>query len=208
MIEINNLYKAYNKVIFNEFNLEIADGEFVLLSGESGRGKSTLLNIIGMLDSDYQGSVKILGYEDPVIDSKIGRKLLNDEISYIFQNFGLIDNKTIYDNLAIVSSIRKLKKSQKREEIEASLSRVNLQLDINSPIYELSGGEQQRVAIAKAILKSPRLILCDEPTGSLDEENARLIMEILCKLNEQGSTIVIASHDPLAREYVDTVVEL
>lgn len=208
MIEINGLYKKYNKVIFDGLNLTINDGQFVLISGESGRGKSTLLNIIGMLDNDYKGDVVILDFENPRIDSKIGRMLLKNDISYLFQNFGLIDNKTIYQNLAIVSTIRKLSKQQKRFEIEKALARVNLDMDIDSPIYELSGGEQQRVAIAKIILKAPKLILCDEPTGSLDEENARTIMEILSKLNSKGSTIVIASHDPLTKEYVDSIIEL
>lgn len=208
MIKIKDLYKEYNKVIFDDFNLEIKEGQFVLFSGESGKGKSTLLNIIGMLDSDYGGDIEILGHENPQIDSKVGRLLLNNDISYLFQNFGLMDNKTIYENLAIISKIRSLSKKEKQKAIKEVLEKVNLQMSVDSPIYELSGGEQQRVAIAKVILKSPKLILCDEPTGSLDKVNANSIMQILTDLNRQGSTIVIASHDPLTKVYVDTEIKL
>lgn len=208
MIKIKGLCKSYTKVIFDDFNLEIKAGQFVMLSGESGRGKSTLLNIIGMLDNEFEGDVEILGYQNPEIGSKIGRSLLNNDISYVFQNFGLIDNKSIYENLVIISTIRKLSKKQKCEEIKRVLKRVNLVVDIDSPVYELSGGEQQRVAIAKVILKSPQLILCDEPTGSLDEENAHAILQILSELNKLGSTIIVASHDPLTKQYANMIIEL
>lgn len=208
MIEINGLSKQYNKVIFDNFDMDIDEGQFVLISGESGRGKSTLLNIIGMLDTDYEGSVCVLGYEQLQIDSKVGRRLLNNDISYLFQNFGLIDNKTIYENLVIISKVKKYKKKQRVSLMKEALEKVKLDMDINTPIYELSGGEQQRVAVAKIILKAPKLILCDEPTGSLDQDNAHAIMTILSELNKQGSTIVIASHDPLVKQYVTNIIEL
>lgn len=208
MIEIEELCKSYSKEIFLDFNLTIEQGESVLISGKSGRGKSTLLNIIGMLDDDYEGNVNILGYDNPMIDSKEGRDLLKTDISYVFQNYGLMDNKTIYQNLNIVHSVRKLKKKNKAEVMNDVLEQVNLNLSIDTPIYELSGGEQQRVAIAKVILKQPKLILCDEPTGSLDSDNAKTILGILKKLNEDGSTIVIASHDPIVNDYVDRIIGL
>lgn len=208
MIEIEELCKSYSKEIFLDFNLTIEQGESVLISGKSGRGKSTLLNIIGMLDDDYEGNVNILGYDNPMIDSKEGRGLLKTDISYVFQNYGLMDNKTIYQNLNIVHSVRKLKKKNKAEVMNDVLEQVNLNLSIDTPIYELSGGEQQRVAIAKVILKQPKLILCDEPTGSLDSDNAKTILGILKKLNEDGSTIIIASHDPIVNDYVDRIIGL
>lgn len=208
MIELNQLYKEYNKVIFEDFNMKIDKGQFVLLSGSSGSGKSTLLNIIGLLDSQYEGDLRLLGYDNPRINTKLGRSLLNSEISYLFQNFGLIDNQTIYENLAIISTIRKQSKKSKIDQIENALAKVSLNASVKTPIYELSGGEQQRVAMAKIILKSPKLILCDEPTGSLDSENADIIMKILSELNKSGSTIIIASHDDLVRQYVDYEIRL
>lgn len=206
MITLSNISKYYNKTLYEDFNLQINEGDFVLLRGVSGSGKSTLLNIIGMLDEEYEGDLTIMGYDNPRIYSKTGRKLLKNDISYLFQNYGLMDNRSIYQNLKIVSiSGSKKEKEQKYLEV---LAKVNLDMDLSTPIYELSGGEQQRVALAKILLKKPKIILCDEPTGSLDQENAKGVMELLKGLNGDGSTIIIASHEQYLDEYVNRIVNI
>lgn len=206
MISLSNITKYYSKRLYEDFNLEIEERDFVLLSGPSGCGKSSLLNIIGMLDNEYEGNLTIMGYENPSIDSKEGRNLLRNDISYLFQNYGLMDNKSIFENLKIVklSGTRKDKKKQCND----TLAKLGLNMSLKTPVYELSGGEQQRVAMAKILLKRPKIILCDEPTGSLDKENAKLILELLKELNEAGNTIVIASHDDEVAKYANKIVNI
>lgn len=207
MIKIEKLNKKYNdKVIFKDFNAQINKGDFVLIHGESGAGKSTLLNIIGMLDDEYEGEVTILGKENPDIAEE-GLELLRNDISYLFQNYGLIDNESIYYNFNIINRVRKSK--DKEKQMKSVLKILGLEhLDLKEKIYVLSGGEQQRIAVGKILLKRPKIILCDEPTGSLDKENAMHIIELLKELNEKGTTILVVSHDMIFEEYVNKKIEI
>lgn len=208
MIEFRDVSKSYNKPLFEKFNLRIEQGEFVLISGASGSGKSTLLNMLGMLDDDYQGEIEILGHTNTRLTSAKGQKLLKNDLSYLFQNYGLIDNQTVFENLKLVYKLRKNRKNKQIDLITAVLDKLNLDVDLDTPIYQLSGGEQQRVAIAKILLKTPKIILCDEPTGSLDANNTKVILEILRELNLQGCTIVIVSHESIVERYVDRTIKL
>jgi len=191
IVKLTDVSKSYNKSkVLDQFNLEINKGDFVIVTGESGCGKSTLLNIIGLLDKADSGSVEIYGEKSIKPFSKKAEKILRDKIGYLFQNFALIENESVYDNLSFV-----LKGGLKKEKIHEALKTVHLEEYMDKKVYQCSGGEQQRIAIARLMLKKCELILADEPTGSLDEKNKNKVMELLCYLHEQGKTIILVTHD-------------
>lgn len=206
LIELKNVNKSYgDKCILNNLNVEIDEGEFVGIKGKSGRGKTTLLNIIGLQES-FEGNLYFDGNKVDINDKKTIRKLLKDEVGYLFQNFALVDDMKVYDNLNIV--VDKKKKNVEKTMIDA-LKLVGLDKDfLYQKVYKCSGGEQQRIAVARLVLKNCRLILADEPTGSLDLENANLIMKLLTELNEQGKTIIMVSHDDEMLSYCKRVIDL
>lgn len=208
-ISLKNITKKFgNKVIFKNFNLNIKKGDFVSIMGPSGTGKSTLLNIIGLLESKDSGDIKILDYLNPKFNSKEGVYLLRKEISYLFQNYGLVENKTVNYNLKMATHFLKLSKNEENKKIKDALSKVGLENIENEKVYSLSGGEQQRVALAKIILKPSSIILADEPTGSLDEKNRDIVLKILKKFNEDGKTIIVVTHDPIVGEVATTKIKL
>jgi putative ABC transport system ATP-binding protein len=194
MIQIENMNKSFGKkMIFKDFSLEIKPGEFIGIYGKSGQGKTTLLNIIGTLEKPDSGSIKILGKN--LHSGKTKRILLRNDIGFIFQNYALVDNASVIDNLEIALKHKKMNKPQKKEAISSVLKEVDLEDYGNEKVYTLSGGEQQRVAIARLLLKDPNLILADEPTGSLDTENRDIIASLFQKLHQQGKTIIVVTHD-------------
>ncbi|MDY6867765.1 MAG: putative bacteriocin export ABC transporter [Chloroflexota bacterium] len=196
-IVLRNISKQFgDKVLFMGFSLEIEQGEFLSIMGASGAGKTTLLNIIGMLDVPDSGAVIIRGHENPKFSSRTSNLLRRYDISYLFQNYGLIDAETVEENIRIATRFKKFSKQEERAAIAASLEKLGLQGFESKKVYTLSGGEQQRVALAKILIKSPGIILADEPTGSLDADNRDYIMRMLQELNEEGKTIVVVSHDP------------
>ncbi|MBP3338501.1 MAG: ATP-binding cassette domain-containing protein [Lachnospiraceae bacterium] len=202
MIEIKNLQKAFeDNVIFKDYNLTIEDGAFAVIKGNSGCGKTTLLNMIGAIEPIDDGQIIIDGLDLDV--NKNRRKYFGDVVGFLFQNFALIDNKTVRQNLEIIK-----KKNRSEVTIEDALRRVGLSDKIDEKVYKLSGGEQQRIALARLMIKSCKLILADEPTGSLDKENARKVMEILKSLNEEGKTIVMVTHAEEYHDYGTVLVEL
>lgn len=194
----------YHHNVFHDFNLEIDEGEFVIISGKSGSGKTTLCNIIGLLDKPDQGKVFIKDQEIDYKDSKIA-KLLSKNISYLFQNFALIDNKTVGYNLELVYPSKKERKNN-RKLIEEKLSEVGMEETYDKYIYECSGGQQQRVAIARLLLKQGDIIICDEPTGSLDEENKMMVMNLICDMHKRGKTIIMVTHDKTLYSYAKRVI--
>lgn len=205
IVKLENISKSYYQHnVFHDFNLEIDEGEFVIISGKSGSGKSTLCNIIGLLDKPDQGKVFIKDQEIDYKDSKIA-KLLSKNISYLFQNFALIDNKTVGYNLELVYPSKKERKNN-RKLIQEKLSEVGMEGTYDKYIYECSGGQQQRVAIARLLLKQGDIIICDEPTGSLDEENNMLVMNLICDLHKKGKTIIMVTHDKTLYSYVKRVI--
>lgn len=209
MIKIDKLNKKYgNRTVFKDFGIEFEEGAFVSIYGESGSGKSTLLNIIGLLEKFDSGDVIINGRKNIGIDSKEAILMRRNEISYLFQSYALIDEMTVYDNLKLALEYRKYSKPEKDEKIREVLKYVGLSDKIKSFIYELSGGEQQRVAMARVLLHDTNIILADEPTGSLDEKNKQVILELLKKENEKGKTIIVATHDKDIKEISTKVVLL
>ena len=205
MIEIKNLNKKFNdKVIFNNLNLTIEDGEMLAISGASGSGKTTLLNILGKLDKEYDGNI--------IIDNKNLKTItptnyLRNTIGYLFQNYALADNLTVTRNLDFSL---KYSDDKSLEAKENALEMVGLDPKeyLNKKIYTLSGGEQQRVALARLFLKPCSIILADEPTGSLDVKNRDIVLEILRKMNEHGKTVIVVTHDPYVLTVCDRVIKI
>lgn len=205
IVKLENISKSYYQHnVFHDFSLEIDEGEFIIISGKSGSGKSTLCNIIGLLDKPDQGKVFIKDQEIDYKDSKIA-KLLNKNISYLFQNFALIDNKTVGYNLELVYPSKKERKNNRRL-IEEKLIEVGMEGTYDKYIYECSGGQQQRVAIARLLLKQGDIIICDEPTGSLDEENKMMVMNLICDMHKRGKTIIMVTHDKTLYSYAKRVI--
>ncbi len=208
MIEVKNIYKAYGEnIIFNHLNLKIETGSMNAIVGKSGSGKTTLLNIIGLLEDFDEGEVLIEG-QPIVFQSKEATMTLRFKISYLFQNFALIDSMSVIDNLKIALEYKDMKKKEKMKCIKEALEKVGLANYENRKIYTLSGGQQQRVAIARVIIKDSPIVLCDEPTGSLDHENAQDIMNILKEMCYQGKTVVIVTHDNHISQQCDRIIEL
>lgn len=209
LIKLEGVNKAFgNKKVLDKFSLSINEGEFLAITGESGKGKTTVLNLIGLLEEQDSGNIIIDGMKNILPNSKKSTKVLREEISYLFQNFALIDEETVSYNLSIATKYIKSSKNEKLKKIKDALKTVGLSGYENKKIYELSGGEQQRVAIARIILKPSKIILADEPTGSLDEENAKAIFSLLRSINKEGKTVIIVTHDKKLAEQCDRVVRL
>lgn len=188
MIEIKNISKKMgNKQLYQNFSINIPDQSFVVITGESGCGKTTLLNMIGGIEAINSGEILINGKS---VKSYPKRYLFREEIGFLFQNFALVEYMTVKQNLSMV-----LDKNKANLSIKEVLKKVGLEGMENKKVYQLSGGEQQRVALARLMLKKCNVILADEPTGSLDEKNSAVVMEQLHYLNEQGKTIVMVTHN-------------
>lgn len=209
IIQIKNFTKKFgHKTVFNYFNLEIAAGEMVALTGPSGSGKTTLLNTIGLIDVIETGEYTLFGKMVPKVNSKAASKIIREKISYLFQNFALVDNFTVVQNLMMALKYVKKSKQEKAQLIENALEQVGLKGYDKFKVFEISGGEAQRVAIARAVLKPSEIILADEPTGSLDSQNRDEVLEILCQLNKSGKTIIVVTHDNTVANRCERVVNL
>ncbi|ACA53696.1 macrolide export ATP-binding/permease protein MacB [Clostridium botulinum A3 str. Loch Maree] len=196
IIELNNITKKYgNKKVLDNFSLNIDKEEMVAIMGASGQGKTTILNIIGLLEKFDDGTLTIDDECNVKINSIRATKILREKISYLFQNFALVEDESVFYNLNLALKYVKGTKSYKKELVKNALKTVGLENYEKNKIFELSGGEQQRVSIARSILKPCKIILADEPTGSLDEENSYKIIGLLKLLNKKGKTIVIVTHD-------------
>lgn len=209
IINIKNLNKAYGKhPLFQNFNLTIQSGEFVLLKGKSGCGKSTLLNMIGLLEKMDQGEYTLFDQKNIQPNTKESKLLLRNKISFIFQNFALIDDDTVENNLLIALKYTSLSKQEKQTKIEEVLKQVQLEGMNKQKIYTLSGGQQQRVALARCLLKPSELVLADEPTAALDQENKQIVLDLLCTLQKLGKTVIVASHDDIFDSYCSRIISL
>lgn len=189
MIKIENISKKFDEhIIFTDFSMEIRNNEFVVFRGVSGCGKTTLLNMIGAVEPVDSGKITVDDID--ITDKKNHRMFFSEHVGFLFQNFALVENKTVKQNLEMI------RKSCRSEiSMESALEQVGMNGKENNKIYQLSGGEQQRIALARLMMKKCSLILADEPTGSLDPENAKMVIAILKKLNEQGKTIIMVTHD-------------
>lgn len=207
MIKIHQLTKTFgDRTVFSDLNLNFDAGKVYALIGNSGCGKTTLLNMVAKLEPYDQGSIQYKGKDLRKIKPT---NYFRNELGYLFQNFGLIDNKTVSENLDLGLIGHKLDKQKKRETKEEVLDRVGLSyIQLDQKVYELSGGEAQRVALAKIILKDPPLILADELTAALDPETSQEIMNLLLTLKNKERLIIIATHNPTIWKQADQVVSL
>lgn len=207
MIKIEHMAKSFGeRTVFQDINLQFAAGKVYALIGNSGCGKTTLLNILAKLESYEKGSISYRGQELKQIKS---HHFFKNELGYLFQNFGLLENETIAANLELGLIGQKWTKQEKKKREEEVLEKVGLNyLTLDQKIYELSGGEAQRVALAKVILKDPPLILADELTAALDPETSQEIMNLLLSLKKPNRLIILATHNPVIWEKADEVIRL
>ncbi|HEU4583838.1 MAG TPA: ABC transporter ATP-binding protein [Polyangiaceae bacterium] len=179
-----------------ELDLSVRAGEFLAVTGPSGSGKTTLLNIAGLLEDFSSGEYRLDGVDVSGLSDDVRSRLRNEKIGFIFQSFNLIPDLNLFDNVDVPLRYRGLPRAERRRRIEAALERVGLASRRKHYPAELSGGQQQRAAIARAVAGEPPLLLADEPTGNLDSQMAREVLEVLEQLNAQGATVVIVTHDP------------
>ncbi len=214
MVEIKNLYKDYQvgKVLFPALcgiDLTIGDGEFTAMAGPSGSGKTTLLNIIGCLDSPSKGEVKIDGTDINKLSIKESSELRKRKIGFVFQTFNLIPVLTAFENVEMPLLILNSNPIERKEKIITILKEVGLEDYIHRKPNEMSGGQQQRIAIARALVKNPSLVLADEPTANLDSATAKDILALMRELNKSHRiTFLFSTHDPLVMEYALRVIKL
>ncbi|MFB5198578.1 ATP-binding cassette domain-containing protein [Neobacillus sp. KR4-4] len=205
MINLNGIKKTFGeKTILSNFSVKIQDKEFVSIVGKSGSGKTTALNIMGLLEEPDEGDIEILGHLNP--NEKIKLNLRRQHLGFIFQNFVLIDNETVEQNL-LLSSV--YKETFSKKQLPEALELVGLDHSyLNKKIFQLSGGEQQRIAIARIILKPCNIIFADEPTGNLDDYNKNIILSLFYKLKDMGKTIVCVTHDKNIAKGSDRIIEI
>ena len=213
MITLRNMEKFYEgaygrSYVLRRINLEIREGEFVTIMGPSGAGKSTLLSILGMLDGAWTGEFDFLGHQVHRMKPKERVELNKKYIGFVFQAYHLIDTLTVYENLDIPLSYRNIRSSQRAGMVCDALDRFHIVAKRDLYPGQLSGGQQQLVAVARAVIANPKLILADEPTGNLHSSQGKEIMDLFKRLNEEGTTIVQVTHSEANAAYAHRVVQL
>lgn len=206
MIELRNINKGFDdRIVLENLNYNFYEGNSYALIGASGAGKTTLLNIIGKLEEVDSGDIIV---NDINLNNIKEKDYFKNYLSYLFQNFGLIENKSIQENLMLAFVGEKIGKLEKQQKMNEALKRVHLNVKLNRKIYTLSGGEAQRVALAKTILKDSPIILADEPTASVDQKNSEEIIELILSLKKENKIIIIATHSPDIYNQVDHILEI
>ncbi|VTY30235.1 ABC transporter ATP-binding protein YxdL [Streptococcus parasanguinis] len=206
MIELRNINKGFdNRIVLENLNYNFYEGNSYALIGASGAGKTTLLNIIGKLEEADSGEIIV---NDINLNNIKEKDYFKNYLSYLFQNFGLIENKSIQENLMLAFIGEKISKLEMQKKMNEALKRVHLDVNLNRKIYTLSGGEAQRVALAKTILKDSPIILADEPTASVDQKNSEEIIELILSLKKENKIIIIATHSPDIYNQVDHILEI
>jgi len=201
MLHMKNISKVYRTEMVEThalrgLTLEVRDGEFVAITGPSGSGKTTFLNIAGLLEELTGGEYVLDGVDVRQLDDRARSRLRNEKLGFVFQSFNLIPDLDLFDNVDVPLRYRRLTRGERGKRIESALERVGLASRLRHLPAELSGGQQQRVAIARAIAGGPKLLLADEPTGNLDSQMAREVMQLLLELNAKGASVVVVTHDP------------
>lgn len=209
IVSLSNIQKKIqNKPIFSIHTFTVSKGDFVTIKGVSGSGKTTLLNILGMNDTVSSGEYLFEGVETAELKAKEKLKIKRNKISFLFQDFGLVEEETINFNLEIGLKYSKLSRKEKVKQKKEALNAVNLNKKLSTTISSLSGGEKQRVALARIILKPSILILADEPTGSLDSLNRDIVTDILFKQSIDGKAVIIVTHDEELAKKGNKTIEL
>ena len=200
MIRLENISKTYQTdkvetLALKDINLHVKKGEFVSIMGPSGCGKSTLLNLIGLLDTPGTGAISVDGVRVTSYKDRDVARLRNQTFGFIFQSFHLINDLQVTDNVELPLLYRKVSAGERRKQAREALERVGLGARMDHYPNQLSGGQQQRVAIARAMVGRPQVLLADEPTGNLDSQMGAEVMDQLVKLNQEGTTVVMVTHD-------------
>ncbi len=213
MIKITDLVKVYRTeevetTALNKLSLEVKEGEFVSIMGASGCGKSTLLNIIGLLDAPNDGSYLFDETQVAKFNEKQRAGLRKSTIGFVFQNFNLIDELSVYENVELPLIFNKVKSSERKKRVTEILERIGIAHRAKHFPLQLSGGQQQRVAVARALVTNPKLILADEPTGNLDSKSGNDVMELLTELHASGATIIMVTHSSYDAQFSSRVITL
>jgi putative ABC transport system ATP-binding protein len=213
MIKTNELTKIFRTeevetTALNKINLDVKEGEYVAVMGPSGCGKSTLLNILGLLDNPTSGSYLFNGTEVANLKERDRTVFRKGNIGFVFQSFNLIDELNVFENVELPLIYLKMKTSERKKKVEDALDRMKITHRAKHFPQQLSGGQQQRVAIARAVVANPRLILADEPTGNLDSKNGIEVINLLCELNKEGTTIIMVTHNERDASYSHRIVNL
>ena len=213
MITLRGIEKSYpvgpqRTYVLRQINLDIKEGEFVTIMGPSGAGKSTMLSILGMFDGDYTGEYRFNGEMVSGLKPRQRQELGKANVGFVFQQYHLLDDLTVAENLDIPLSYRNVKKSDRQGRVAEILDRFQMVAKKDLFPRQLSGGQQQLVAVARAIIAKPKVILADEPTGNLHSEQAKEIMELFRTLNQQGTTIIQVTHSDANAAYGNRVVKL
>ncbi len=214
MIEITNITKIYNPKRSNEFtalknvSLTVKDGEMAAIIGKSGAGKSTLIHIIACIDNYQEGEYKIDGILVKELSEKQTAQIRNEKIGMVMQDFALVEDFSALENVMLPLNFAKNKKPDRSKIALNALRSVGMEEFARKPVSKLSGGQKQRVAIARAIVNEPSLILADEPTGALDTRTSAEIMDVFKKLNSEGKTVIIVTHDPKVAEQCGRIIEI
>ena len=213
MIQLRNLEKRYQTragftYVLRQINLDVSEGDFVTFMGPSGAGKSTLLSILGLFDGAFEGEYHFNGQAVHQLQPKDRAALNKRHVGFVFQQFHLLDDMTVAENLDLPLSYRDLKKSEREALVADTLDRFGIVAKRDLFPSQLSGGQQQLVAVARAIIAKPSLVLADEPTGNLHTDQGREIMDLFRKLNEEGTTIIQVTHNPDWAKYGRRIVRL
>jgi putative ABC transport system ATP-binding protein len=213
MIQLSNLERAYKTgagatYVLRRINLNVREGEFLTVMGPSGSGKSTLLSIIGMLDDSWTGEYYFLDQAVHKLDRKKRADLSRQYIGFVFQSYHLLDDLTVYENLDVPLSYRNISRTQRAGMVAEILDRFQIVGKKDLFPNQLSGGQQQLVGVARAVVGNPKLILADEPTGNLHSSQAKEIMELFKRLNDQGTTIIQVTHSELNASYGHRTIQL
>ena len=213
MITVNNLSKVFRTeeietTALNNVSFTINKGEFVAIMGPSGCGKSTLLNILGLLDNPSDGSYNLLGTEVANLRERERTNYRKGNIGFVFQSFNLIDELNVYENVELPLKYLNISASERKRRVTEILKRMNISHRAGHYPQQLSGGQQQRVAIARAVVANPQLILADEPTGNLDSRNGKEVMDLLCQLNAEGTTVVMVTHSQRDASAAQRIINL
>ena len=213
MIQLRDIKKVYRykegyTVALAGINLDVNDGEFVAIMGPSGCGKTTLLNILGLLDNPSEGNYLLDGEEMAGLKENQRTARRRGQIGFVFQSFNLIDELTVKENVELPLKYMGLTANERKTRVIEMLRKLNISHRAKHFPNQLSSGQQQRVAIARAVVCKPRLILADEPTGNLDSKNGKEVMEILAKLNEEGTTVIMVTHSQRDATYAHRVLNM